>query len=101
MESNLSVLTQKIEALDSRLERQDSRLERLEEAYTQMPVILAEIAHVLKDKDELSTTVEKLKDRVIDLEKVTNVNSLTLAKAERFIWILIAVAATAIGKLVI
>lgn len=101
MESNLKVLTDKIQALDNRLVKQDSRLEKLEEAYTQMPVILAEIAHVLKDKDKLSTTVEKLQDRVIDLEKVTNVNSLTLAKSERFIWILVTVAAATIGKLVI
>nr|BAR33242.1 hypothetical protein [uncultured Mediterranean phage uvMED] len=101
MESNLKALTEQVKALDTRLEKQDSRLEKLEEAYTKMPVILAEIAHVLKDKEKLNATVDKLQDRVIDLEKVTNVNSLTLAKSERFIWILVTVAAATIGKLLI
>lgn len=98
MEENLKVLTQKIEALDGRLERQDSRLEKLEQAYTQMPVILAEIAHVLKDKDKLNITVERLQERLIDLEKLTNVNALTLAKSERFFWILVAVSVGLIGE---
>lgn len=100
MESNLQVLTQQVKALDDRLAKQDSRLEKLEEAYTKMPVILTEIAHVLKDKEKLNTTVERLQDRVMELERVTNVNSLTLAKSERFFWILVTVAATIGGKLI-
>lgn len=94
MEPNLKVITEKVDQLAE-------RFGKMEDAMVEVVKIQVELTQVMQANDKRDNVIEKLQDRVNDVEKVTNVNSLTLAKSERLGWILITVAAAAIGKLII
>ena len=87
--------------LSTKVDQLAGRFDKIEDAMLKVVQIQVELAQVIRSNDKRDEMTEKLNERVFELEKSVNVNSLTLAKSERFFWIVVAVAATAIGKLVI
>lgn len=87
-----------MEALSAKVDQLAGRFGKIEEALLQVARMQVELTQVIKANDKRDSIIERLQERVIDLEKLTNVNALTLAKSERFFWIIVAVSVGLIGE---
>ena len=95
MSTTMQELSSKVDQLAGRF---DKKMDELSDAVSQLVRMQVELTQVAKGNEKRDTVVERLTERVIELEKVTSVNSLALGKYERFIWVIIAAGVGLIGK---
>ena len=82
---------------EQRLEKIEVKLDRLADAVVSIARIEERVATVLRQNDRFFTRMDKIEQRLDDVESQSNVNSNTGRFIERFMWIVVAAA---IGLLV-
>tara|TARA_B100002019_G_scaffold272393_1_gene267572 strand:+ start:544 stop:828 length:285 start_codon:yes stop_codon:yes gene_type:complete len=82
---------------EQRLEKIEEKLDRLADAVVSIARIEERVATVLRQNDRFFTRMDKIEQRLDDVESQSNVNSNTGRFIERFMWIVVAAA---IGLLV-
>ena len=82
---------------EQRLEKIEIKLDRLADAVVSIARIEERVATVLKQNDRFFTRMDKIEQRLDDVEAQSDVNSNTGRFIERFMWIVVAAA---IGLLV-
>lgn len=84
--------------LNSKVDQLSSRFEKIEEALLKVAQMQVELTQVIKANDKRDTTIEKILDRLMALEKDVSANSQTLSWTERFFWIVVSAGVWLIGK---
>ena len=84
--------------LSSKLDRLAGRFEKIEDAMLKVVQIQVELSQVIRSNDKRDSTIEKITDRVVELEKDVNANSQTLTWSERFFWIVVSAGVWVVGK---
>ena len=82
---------------DQRLEKIEEKLDRLADAVVSIARIEERVATVLRQNDRFFIRMDKIEQRLDDVEAQSDVNSNTGRFIERFMWIVVAAA---IGLLV-
>lgn len=84
--------------LNSKVTQLSSRFEKIEEALLKVAQMQVELTLVIKANDKRDTTIEKIQDRIMALEKDVSANSQTLSWTERFFWIVVSAGVWLVGK---
>ena len=82
---------------DQRLEKIEQKIDRLADAVVSIARIEERVATVLRQNDRFFIRMDKIEQRLDDVEAQSDVNSNTGRFIERFMWIVVAAA---IGLLV-
>lgn len=91
-------VTAQMNELNSKVDQLSSRFEKIEEALLKVAQMQVELTQVVKANDKRDTTIEKIQDRLMELEKNVSANSQTLSWTERFFWIVVSAGVWLIGK---
>ena len=84
--------------LNTKVDQLSSRFEKIEEALLKVAQMQVELTQVVKANDKRDTTIEKILDRLMELEKNVSANSQTLSWTERFFWVVVSAGVWLIGK---
>jgi hypothetical protein len=84
--------------LNSKVDQLSSRFEKIEEALLKVAQMQVELTQVVKANDKRDTTIEKIQDRLMALEKDVSANTQTLSWTERFFWIVVSAGVWLVGK---
>jgi len=91
-------VTTEMNELNSKVDQLSNRFEKIEEALLKVAQMQVELTQVVKANDKRDTTIEKIQDRLMALEKDVSANSQTLSWTERFFWIVVSAGVWLIGK---
>ena len=75
---------------EQRLEKIETKLDRLADAVVSIARIEERVATVLKQNDRFFTRMDKIEQRLEEVEAQADVNSNTGRFIERFMWIIVA-----------
>ena len=75
---------------EQRLEKIETKLDRLADAVVSIARIEERVATVLKQNDRFFTRMDKIEQRLEEVEAQADVNSTTGRFIERFMWIIVA-----------
>ena len=75
---------------EQRLEKKEIKLDRLADAVVAIARIEERVATVLKQNDRFFTRMDKIEQRLEEVEAQADVNSNTGRFIERFMWIIVA-----------
>ena len=75
---------------EQRLEKIEGKLDRLADAVVSIARIEERVATVLKQNDRFFTRMDKIEQRLEEVEAQADVNSTTGRFIERFMWIIVA-----------
>ena len=78
------------EIQEQRLEKIETKLDRLADAVVSIARIEERVATVLKQNDRFFTRMDKIEQRLEEVEAQADVNSNTGRFIERFMWIIVA-----------
>lgn len=94
-------MTTEMNELNSKVDQLSNRFEKIEEALLKVAQMQVELTQVVKSNDKRDSTIEKIQDRVMELEKDVSANAQTLAWSERFFWIVVTVGVWMAGKYIL
>ena len=75
---------------EQRLEKIEEKLDRLADAVVSIARIEERVATVLRQNDRFFIRMDKIEQRLEDVESQSDVNSNTVRFIERFMWIVVA-----------